>query len=40
MGRGRKKGFKHSEETKNKMKGKRKIKEKEVEEQPAVEITA
>jgi len=27
MGRGRKKGFKHSEETKLKMKGKRKVKE-------------
>jgi hypothetical protein len=39
--RGRKKGFKHSEETKAKMKGKRKVKEtKEVEEQPEVKITA
>jgi len=40
MPRGRKVGFKHSEETKNKMKGKRKVKKEKVEEQPAVEITA
>ena len=37
MPRGRTKGFKHSEETKAKMRGKRK--EKEVEEKPCVEIT-
>ena len=38
--RGRKKGFKHSEETKAKMKGKRKVKEVSKEEQPEVKITA
>jgi hypothetical protein len=40
MARGRVKGFKHSEETKLKMKGKRKVKEEKVEEQPEVKITA
>ena len=40
MPRGRKAGFKHSEETKAKMKGKRKVKEvSEVEEQPEIKIT-
>jgi len=35
MGRGRVKGYKHSEETKNKMRGKRKVKETK-EEQPEI----